>query len=364
MTAGVFCCTLTSMVLAIALSGGVDSAVAAALLKKKVPRMVGASHVIWPGSRCCSEEVLDRAGETCRILGIPYIQEDLSEEFRDLVVEDFVQSYLNGKTPNPCVICNKRIRFDAFYLRLTSTLMDRGLLEAQEKLLFATGHYARIVQNREGLFIAKGVDSAKDQSYVLCQVDRQMLGNLVLPLGEYRKSEVIALANDFALPYTQVRESQDACFVEDNYVEFIEKQTGRRDLLREGEIVDPQGRVLGRHRGAINYTVGQRRGLALGNGPWYVARIDARANRLVVAREAEARRRIFVIERTNWFIDPPKHPLSCAVKIRYQIDETRCIVEPEDRGFRVSLEDPRIVSPGQSAVFYDGDLVLGGGIIL
>ncbi len=352
------------MVLAIALSGGVDSAVAAVLLKKKYSRMVGASHVIWPDSRCCSVEVLDRARQTCRLLDIPYIQEDLHDEFRDQVVEDFIQSYLDGKTPNPCVLCNKSIRFDAFYLRLRNTLVDRGLLETEEDLLFSTGHYARIVGGSGGLFIAKGVDPGKDQSYMLYQVGKRMLGSLVLPLGEYHKSEVLSMADDLGLPYTQVRESQDACFVEDNYVQFIGKQTGRTDLLREGEIVDHEGRILGRHRGTINYTVGQRRGLGLGNGPWYVARIDAQANRLVVARETDARLREFRIDRTNWFIDPPIHSLPCAVKIRYQVDEIPCSVEPEDERFRVVLTEPRIVTPGQSAVFYDRDLVLGGGIIL
>jgi tRNA-specific 2-thiouridylase len=352
------------MVLAIALSGGVDSAVAAVLLKKKYPRMVGASHVIWPDSRCCSVEVLDRARQICRLLDIPYIQEDLYKEFREQVVEDFIQSYLRGKTPNPCVLCNKSIRFDAFYRRLKTTLFDRRMLLKEEDLLLATGHYARIVESSEGFFIAKGIDPGKDQSYMLYQVDRQMLRCLVLPLGEYRKSEVLAKADDLGLPHTQVRESQDACFVEDNYVRFIGKQTGRSDLLREGKIVDLQGRVLGRHRGTINYTVGQRRGLGLGNGPWYVARIDAQANRVVVAREADARCREFAINRTNWFIDPPDRPLPCAVKIRYQIDEIPCSVESGDEGFRVTLKEPRIVTPGQSAVFYDRDLVLGGGIIL
>lgn len=352
------------MVLAIALSGGVDSAVAAVLLNRKYPRMVGASHVIWPDSRCCSVEVLSRAGETCRRLDIPYIQEDLYEEFRDQVVDDFIQSYLSGKTPNPCVICNKCIRFDVFYLQLKTTLVDRGLLERGEDLLFSTGHYARIVESSERQFIAKGVDPGKDQSYMLYQVRKPMLANLVLPLGDYRKSEVLSMADDLGLPYTQVRESQDACFVQEDYVQFIRKQTGRSDFLREGEILDPQGRVLGRHRGTINYTVGQRKGLGLGNGPWYVARIDAQANRLVVAREEDARRREFAIDRTNWFIDPPERSLSCAVKIRYQIDEIPCSVEPGEKGFRVVLSHPQIVTPGQSAVFYDRDLVLGGGIIL
>jgi tRNA-specific 2-thiouridylase len=352
------------MLLAIALSGGVDSAVAALLLHREHPRMVGASHVIWPGSRCCSVEVLNRAEQTCRVLGIPYIREDLQEEFRSEVVADFIRSYLGGTTPNPCVICNKSLRFNVFYRRLKSTLGKRGVLAEGEDLLFSTGHYARIVKGSGGLFIAKGADPLKDQSYMLYQVSKAMLKNLVLPLGEHRKSEVLTMAGDLGLPHTGVRESQDACFVEDNYVQFIREQTGRSDFLKDGEIVDSRGRVLGRHRGTIHYTVGQRRGLGLGNGPWYVARIDAGRNRLVVAREAEAKSRAFAIDRTNWFIDPPRSPLSCAVKIRYQFDEIPCRIEPSEEGVRVVLEVPQILTPGQSAVFYESDLVLGGGIIL
>jgi tRNA-specific 2-thiouridylase len=279
-------------------------------------------------------------------------------------VDDFIRSYLGGTTPNPCVICNKSVRFDVFYRRLKATLRETGALAEGEDLLFSTGHYARIVEGAGGLFIAKGVDPVKDQSYMLYQVDRSMLGNLVLPLGDHRKSEVLSIAEDLGLPHSRVRESQDACFVEDNYVQFIREQTGRSDFLKEGEIVDSRGRVLGRHRGTIHYTVGQRRGLGLGDGPWYVARIDAGANRLVVAREAEARRRGFAVNRTNWFIDPPRTPLSCTVKIRYQFDEIPCTIDPSEEGVQVVLEVPQIVTPGQSAVFYDSDLVLGGGIIL
>ncbi|UCF97114.1 MAG: tRNA 2-thiouridine(34) synthase MnmA [Spirochaetaceae bacterium] len=352
------------MVLAIALSGGVDSAVAAVLLSRKYPRMVGASHVIWPDSRCCSVEVLNRARDTCKLLDIPYIQEDLCGEFRDQVVEDFIQTYLSGKTPNPCVICNKTIRFDAFYSRLKQTLRERELLGEAEDLLFSTGHYASIVETSDGVFIGKGVDPIKDQSYMLYQVRREMLANMVLPLGAYRKSEILNMAEELGLPYTQVKESQDACFVEGDYVAFISKQTGRSDFLRSGDIVDPQGRVLGKHSGTINYTVGQRRGLGLGNGPWYVACIEPQENRLVVAREADARRRDFQIDRANWFVDPPARPLSCTVKIRYQIGEIPCSVEPLEEGFLIVLKHPQIVTPGQSAVFYDRELVLGGGMIL
>ena len=326
--------------------------------------MVGASHVIWPDSRCCSAEVLDRARQTCRVLGIPYLQEDLVGEFRSRVVEDFIATYLQGKTPNPCVICNKHIRFDTFYKRLLASLRSGDLLGARERLLFATGHYARIVKTSGGTFLAKGIDSRKDQSYMLYQVDRQMLSNMVLPLGEYRKTEVVSLAERMGLPYTRVRESQDACFVKGSYVDFLCEQSGTTDLAQPGEIVDLRGRVLGRHRGTIHYTVGQRRGLGLADGPWYVAAIEPGTARVVVARQEEAGRREFRIDRSNWFMEAPLDPRACTVKIRYQIDEIPCTVQAADRGFRVLMEHSHIVSPGQSAVFYDRDLLIGGGIIL
>jgi tRNA-specific 2-thiouridylase len=198
---------------------------------------------------------------------------------------------------------------------------------------------------------------------MLYQIDKAMLPNLVLPLGEYHKAEIVSMAEDLGLPYTQVKESQDACFVEGSYVDFIRQQTGRCDLLKNGDIVDTAGRPLGRHGGTIKYTVGQRRGLGLGNGPWYVARIDPRENRVVVARQEQAQRGDFSIGQTNWFTDPPDRPLSCTVKIRYQTGDVSCVVEPEESGYRVVLERPQIVTPGQSAVFYRQDLVVGGGII-
>jgi len=352
------------MVVAIALSGGVDSSVAAFLLHERHPSLIGASHLIWPDSRCCSAEVLSRAREVCRRLKIPYVQVDLFEPFRDEVVGDFIKSYLNGRTPNPCVLCNKVIRFDRFYSRLGQTLRERGTLAAGQKLLLSTGHYARIVQTGEGLFIGKGKDPVKDQSYMLYQVDKRMLSNLVLPLGDYLKSEIVSLAEKLDLPYTAIKESQDACFVGDSYVDFIEKQTGRSDFLQSGDITDMEGRVLGKHKGTIHYTVGQRRGLGLGDGPWYVARIDPDRNRVIVARREAAESDRFLIGSTNWFAEAPSKSLRCAVKVRYQVKDIPCRVEPEGQVFQVILDSPEIVTPGQSAVLYAGQLVLGGGVIL
>ena len=355
------------MVLALGLSGGVDSSVAALLLKERWPRLVGVTHLIWPESRCCSLEVLSRAEAVCMRLEIPYVQVDLYERFREAVVEDFVDNYLEGRTPNPCVRCNALVRFDAFYDRLIERLRGEGLLEPGEELFMSTGHYARITTRGGETRLEKGRDPVKDQSYMLYQVRREMLPRLVLPLGEYCKAEVLEMADRAGLQYRGVRESQDACFVEDSYVEFIRQHTGRQDLLRPGEIVDLEGRVLGRHPGTVNYTVGQRRGLGLGSGPWYVARIDAAANRVVVARREQAESRSLRTDRLNWLVEPPCAPLRCGVKIRYQSDEIPCTLEPDPAAggrYRAVLERPEIVTPGQSAVFYDGTRVLGGGVIL
>jgi tRNA-specific 2-thiouridylase len=349
----------------VGLSGGVDSSVAALLLRDRWPRMVGVTHLIWPDSRCCSAEVLSRAREMCRRLGIPYVQVDLHERFRAAVVDDFVSGYLQGRTPNPCVNCNAFVRFDRFYDRLRERLPREDLLEEGEELYLCTGHYARITRRGEEVCLEKGRDPSKDQSYMLYHVRRDMLPRMVLPLGGHTKEEVLDIAEAHGLQYRAVKESQDACFVEGSYVEFIRSYTGRDDLLQPGEIVDAAGSVLGAHPGTIHFTVGQRRGLGLGDGPWYVSRIDAEKNRVVVARRERAETERFRVDGTNWLSDPPAGPLACAVKIRYQVDEIPCRVEPELGGatFRVELERPEIVSPGQSAVFYEGTRVLGGGVI-
>lgn len=356
------------MLVAVALSGGVDSSVAALLLRERHARLVGASHVVWPGSRCCTLEVLERARAVCRLLDIPYLQVDVQEPFRARVVEDFVRTYAAGRTPNPCVVCNREVRFDVFHARLAERLREQGLLAAGEPLTLATGHYARIVREGEAWFIAKGADPDKDQSYMLHGLRPQMLPHLLLPLGELRKAQVLEMARARGLDFSGVAESQDACFVEGSYVRFIEAQVGQaaaEALLRPGPIVDPRGRELGRHRGALHYTVGQRRGLGLGDGPWYVARIEPGPARITVARREQASRREFTVTDCNWFIEPPAAVRPCAVKIRYRSAELPCTLGPGPRpgSFRVRLQRGEILTPGQSAVFYDGDRVLGGGVI-
>jgi tRNA-specific 2-thiouridylase len=368
--------------LAVALSGGVDSSVAALRLASSASlhRLVGATHRIWPGSRCCSEEVLRRAAEVCARLGIPFLWIDQEEEFRLHVVDDFVQTYLEGRTPNPCVRCNRFVRFGSFLPALEARLLADGLMTAGEELFLATGHYARALRTSDGWFLARGRDQAKEQSYMLHQVPAAVLPRLVLPLGESLKTAVVREAEAAGLEAARVSESQDACFVEGDYAEFLRARSGREDLAAPGDIVDLGGRLLGRHRGVLSYTVGQRSGLGLADGPWYVAGIEAAANRLVVARREQAEAERFEVEGLNWFGPPPERTFECTVKLRYRGKEVPCSVQPaaaeaRSRGeegpfcgegpglLRVTLRRAQIVTPGQSAVFYLGELVLGGGVI-
>ena len=352
-------------VTAIALSGGVDSSVAALLLHERRQRnesfLVGGSHFIWPESRCCSIAAFKRARAICTRLNIPYFVIDLHREFEQHVVADFVDTYLRGKTPNPCVRCNQLIRFDRFYEGLQAQLKEKGLLARGGRLILATGHYVRVRETEQGLFFQKARDRLKDQSYMLYRIKKGLLSSLIFPLGDLLKPEVNELARARGLGFARIKESQDACFIEGDYAEFIAHHTEKP--FQEGEIVDLEGRVLGSHRGTIHYTVGQRRGLGLGDGPWYVSGLEPGSNRVVVARRKDAGKQRFLVEDLNWFIEKPIHPFAAWVKVRYQSDEISCRVKPTGQGLEVVLEKEEIVSPGQSAVFYRDDLVLGGGRI-
>ncbi|MBN2352363.1 MAG: tRNA 2-thiouridine(34) synthase MnmA [Spirochaetales bacterium] len=350
--------------MAVALSGGVDSSAAALLLRDRYPRFVGATHFIWPDSRCCSLTVFKRAEYLARKLSIPYFVVDVQAAFRGDVVDEFIASYIAGATPNPCVRCNERVRFTVFYDELRKKLLAENLLSDGEELLFATGHYARVGNEGGRYFIRKGRDPVKDQSYMLYRLPQALLPRLVFPLGGMLKKEAIEYARLHGLSAAEEPESQDACFVDSSYIDFIVRETGRADLRAPGEIVDTAGRKRGEHRGYIGYTVGQRRGLGLGDGPWYVAGVDPERNRVIVGREEEAGRREFTVGNANWFIAPPEKSLRCGVRIRYQTHESDCLLEPLGDGrVRAVIDRPEFVTPGQSAVFYDGDAVMGGGVI-
>ncbi|HUV07566.1 MAG TPA: tRNA methyl transferase PRC-barrel domain-containing protein, partial [Spirochaetia bacterium] len=268
------------------MSGGVDSSVAACLLevehRSSIGRpVVGVSQLIW-AKESQFPAALDLARDVCLRLGIPYFRVDLNREFERLIVRNFIDTYLEGQTPNPCVLCNQMIKFDILYRKVESELRTRGNLGEQDTLYFATGHYARVEAEEGGYALKKGRDASKDQSYMLYRLPRSLLSRIVFPLGGLEKKEVIRMASRLDLPHREIRESQDACFLEGSYGDYLVKKTGRVDLRHPGDIVDAGGRVLGRHRGFIRYTVGQRRGLGLGSGPWYVSRVDPIKNRVVV----------------------------------------------------------------------------------
>lgn len=350
--------------LLIALSGGVDSSVAAYLLREQWDTIIGATHYIWPDSRCCSEEVTRKAKAICQNLGIPYYLIDLYSEFKTQIVDDFINTYIEGKTPNPCVLCNQLIRFDLFYNRAKMLLKENNTLKGETDLYIATGHYARIAQTSQGYFLKKAKDTQKDQTYMLYRLPKKLLNRCVFPLGDILKSEVKSISQQIGLDYEQVDESQDACFVKSDYTSFIAEYRNGIPVDQSGGIYDLDGHLLGEHKGYLHYTVGQRKGLNLGNGPWYVATIEPETNRVYVSHKTELRRSNFEVERINWYIDPPVDKLSCSIKIRYRSQEIPGHVVPQGRETAsVILDDPQNVTPGQSAVFYFDELLIGGGII-
>ncbi len=352
----------------VAMSGGVDSSVAAAILKEEGWEAIGVGMQLWDYSEakegfdsCCSPfDVMDARAVAAR-LGIPYYLQNFQEPFRRQVVDYFIDEYRSGRTPSPCVVCNQRFKFDH--------LLNRAKELGSEKV--ATGHYARAAwleeERRFGLF--RGRDRAKDQSYFLFSLNQAQLATAMFPVGDLTKEEVRERARGLGLKTADKPESQDICFVTgEKYSDFIHRQTGGD--FRPGDIVDTSGRVLGKHAGLPRYTVGQRRGLGISAPrPYYVLRVDAPRNRIVVGHEEELGRTEFTVSETNWIIhlpeDAEREGVRAGVRIRHRHDPRPARVFPLPQGrARVALDDPeRGVAPGQAAVFYREDEVLGGGWI-
>jgi len=347
--------------IAVAMSGGVDSSVAAALLVDQGEDAFGLMMRLWSAApngtnRCCSPSDVSNAREVAAILDIPFYIISAQQSFKETVVRTFVEGYAQGITPNPCIECNRSVRW--------GHLMRQALAMGATHL--ATGHYAQSIQRGGRWYLLRAQDRNKDQSYVLHMLGQQDLKRTIFPLGNYTKSEVRSQARRFHLPVAERPDSQDLCFVSSgDYRAFLKNQS--IDLPPPGPIVDTQGNLLGHHDGLAGYTIGQRKGIGIPSPKAvYVLHKDISNNRLVVGPRQDLGRNEFTISRVSWTSDlPPAQSIAVQVRVRYRAQEVPAQAQPmPDKRACVILESPLPdVTPGQAAVFYNQDECLGGGII-
>ena len=347
-----------------AMSGGVDSSVTAALLLEQGYEVIGVTMRLSEESReadddkgCCSIKSVNDAQHVASILGIPHYVLDFREQFEKHVICNFLDEYAKGRTPNPCIECNRAMKFGALMQKARELGAD----------FVATGHYARITYNEEkGLYeLKKGLDDKKDQSYVLYHLNQETLAHFLLPLGGFTKPEVREMAEKYKLPVAHKAESQEICFIpDDDHGRFLREH--RPEALIPGDIVDMEGHVLGHHLGVPLYTIGQRKGLGIAAPePLYVVRLDTEHNQVIVGGAQDVFFGGLTAGNVSWTIPAPTEPLRCTAKVRYGRREGACTAEiTADGALHVVFDEPqRAVTPGQSVVLYDGERVLGGGII-
>ena len=346
------------------MSGGVDSSVAAALLKLEGFEVIGMMLRLWsePGAedsnRCCTPDAMAQARRVAAILDIPFYAVDAKDIFHQTVVQYFIDGYTQGNTPNPCLVCNRIVRW--------SFLLERAL--AFDAQFLATGHYARLSRTSTGpIQLLKAIDTHKDQSYVLHVLDQDRLSHALFPLGELNKTEVREIARELRLPVAERKESQDLCFLGDgNYQGFLMRN--HPDAVRPGPIVSTEGRELGKHQGLAFYTIGQRKGLGITSSkPLYVVEKNIEHNTLIVGLREETHYSSLVAGNLKWVnSQEPKTPFQAGIKVRYKASEVAGVVHPlEGSRIKIEFEEPVTdLTPGQAAVIYNGDICLGGGIIL
>jgi tRNA-uridine 2-sulfurtransferase len=345
----------------VGMSGGVDSSAAASRLLQQGYEVIGITMKLWPEAcqnrveeKCCGPQAVADARAVAQQLGIPHYVVDEQAQFQKQVMDYFVAEYRAGRTPNPCVLCNEGLKF--------GTLLDKA--RALGAGCVATGHYA-MLEHGDRVRVRKGRDERKDQSYFLFSLSQQQLAHAMFPMGDITKTETRAIAARLGLKVATKEESQEICFVADDYRRFL-REAGVAE--HAGDIVDAAGRVLGRHPGVEFFTIGQRRGLGVATGrPLYVIALDAANNRVVVGDASALATEACIVERCNWVsITAPDRAREASVKIRSQHPGSAATLEPLDGGARVRVRfarPERAVTPGQAAVFYDGDLMLGGGWI-
>lgn len=339
------------------MSGGIDSSVAAALLSEQGWEVIGLSlHMFKEGSRCCSLEDVNRARKVCEHLGLRHYVLNVVEDFREAIIRPFTDEYARGRTPNPCIFCNRDFKF--------GLLLQRALQLGCSHV--ATGHYVRVERRGDGFHLLKGVDRGKDQSYFLHRLDQAQLARTVFPLGGLTKPEVRAYAAARALPVEGARETADLCFITSaGPAPLVEAYHPERAVA--GAIVDGEGRAVGRHAGIHHFTIGQRKGLGVaGPAPLYVRALKADTNEVVVGRRQELTRSGCRVREMFWTTPaPPRTGDRCSVKIRYRHEGVAARLAMQDSStWTVAFDTPQFaVTPGQAAVFYTEDEVLGGGWI-
>ena len=348
----------------IAMSGGVDSSVAAFLMKQQGCDCIGATMKLFHNEdigikrskTCCSLEDVEDARSVAFRLGIPYYVFNFSDDFKGQVIDRFISAYEHGATPNPCIDCNRYLKFERLYERARILGCDA----------IVTGHYARAKQENGRWLLKKSLDESKDQSYVLYSLTQEQLAHTRFPLGALHKSETRRIAEEQGFYNADKPDSQDICFVPDgDYAAFIARYTGHS--CPAGDFVDEDGRILGRHKGIVHYTVGQRKGLGIAaDAPLYVKQIDAAANRVVLSGNGALFSRELTANDFNWIAyDVPPRELRASARVRYhQREQAATVTVLKDGRVHLVFDEPqRAITPGQAVVLYDGDTVLGGGTI-
>ncbi len=352
------------MKIVVGMSGGVDSAVSALLLHRDGHEVVGVFMKNWEETDedgiCTATQDWEDVQATCDAIGIPYYAVNFTREYRDSVFSHFLSEYQRGRTPNPDVLCNREIKFKAF--------LDFAMKLGADRL--ATGHFARLGEGKDGVQLLRGVDANKDQSYFLYMLTQPPLEKAMFPVGDLTKAEVRGIAREAKLPVSEKRDSTGVCFIgERDFKAFL------KGFLpaQPGDIVTEDGKVLGQHDGLMYYTLGQRRGLGIGGvsekgGRWFVIEKDMEGKRLIVQQGTDSQRlysSVCYADDATWIVGaPPMQSFDCTAKYRYRQADQRVHVEVDGTHLRITAEAPqRAVTPGQSVVFYDGDVCLGGGVV-